>query len=103
MPELKRRISSESADLLRVIGRIPDDGDLTWALEAMTWLPRSFFRPPSGDPIGRVTRIDSRATCRECGETITAGQEAVVFGYEATPQARVVAAYVHSNVAECGP
>lgn len=103
MPELKRRISSENADLLRVVGRLDgDEGDLTWALEAMTWLPHSFFRPPPGDPIARVVRDDARAACRECGEQIAAGQEAVRFGYASSPQSRVVAAFIHSNAAECG-
>lgn len=59
------------------------------------------FRPPLGDlgdaPIS-VVAASGRSGCRECGETIAAGEDAIVFGFSPTGAVWAVGrAYLHRD------
>jgi hypothetical protein len=57
------------------------------------------FRPPLGDDDGPIAPVAAtgRANCRECGERIAAGVDAVVFGFSPTGSIWAAGrAYVHA-------
>lgn len=58
------------------------------------------FRPPLGDlgdaPIS-VVPASGRAACRECGETIESGEDALAFGFSPTGAVWAAGrAYIHA-------
>lgn len=91
---MKNLVTREEAALIR---HVAADGHPVHAPDTEGF---RIWQPPNSaghdDPIG-VVSASGRAGCRECGETIAAAEDAIVFGFSPTGAVwNVGRAYIHA-------